>query len=349
MDDERGADAAFESVALVQLEGRIADLRPPGAVARLALVAAHQVDVGDQLVDGLRFDINGAMHVQSAGRGSPGTGAVVGQHHHRGVFEAPCPLEKVDQALQLVVRVVQEARIGFLGSRAEAPLSVRNVVPGGNARVARRQLRVFRRNADRLLARESPRARRIPPGVVAAAMARHVFRRNMVGKVASAERQVQKERRIGGDDDVVPDEGDGLIDQVLRQVIAAALVRIDGVAVAKQLRVPMVRRRAEKAVPMIEAAPRRPLLEWTGGVPRRHGRQVPLADAIAAVSRRVQQFRQRFDIVAYPAAVAGMVAAPLGDIAHARGMGVHARQQACAGRRAQRGHMKVVVPQATGG
>ena len=261
----------------------------------------------------------------------------------------PGPFEKIDQALQLIVRVVKETREGFLGSGTEAPLIVRNVIPGGNARVARREFGVGRRNPDRLLAREPFRPHRVPPGVVPAAMARHVVRGDVIGKVTGTERQVQEERHVGGGHDVVPDEVDGLIDQVLRQVITAGLVRIDGMAVAEQFRVPVVRRRAEKAVPVIETAPRRPLVERTRRVPPRHRRQVPLSDGITAVTARVQEFGQGPYVVAYPTPVPGMVTAPFGNVAHARGMGVHTGQQARPGRRAQRGNMEVVVAQAMGG
>ena len=146
----------------------------------------------------------------------------------------------------------------------------------------------------------------------------------------------------------VGDEADGLVHQVLGQVIALfrRLLRLDRVVVVHQLRVVLVRVAAEEAVVALEAAAQRPAVV---GARRRDllgRRQVPLAERVGVVAVLQQDLGEE-PVLERDVAVAARVAGrAFGDARHRVRVVVAAGQDARAGRRAERGRVHVVEAQA---
>ena len=167
--------------------------------------------------------------------------------------------------------------------------------------------------------------------------------------------EMQVERLVRGDLLGIGDELDGLVSQILGQVIALLrrARRLDLVIIVDQLRVPLAGVTAQEPVEALETAPKRPAVER----PRRRfefrGHQVVLADHVGAVAALLQHLRQKAvlerDLAVVPRVTGGelvdrrrgvgVVIAPGDDARPRRGAqrrGVHIGiQQAARGQRVQ--------------
>ena len=145
-------------------------------------------------------------------------------------------------------------------------------------------------------------------------------------------------------------KADGLVDQVLREMVAffGRLLRLDLVVVVDQFRVILVRVAAQEAVEALESAAQRPAVVRPG---RRHlvaRRQVPFADGVGVVAVLQQDLREVAVLEGDHPVAAGITGGALGDAGHAVGVVVAPGHQAGAGGRAERGRVEVAVAQPAG-
>ena len=148
----------------------------------------------------------------------------------------------------------------------------------------------------------------------------------------------------------VGDERDGLVDQVLAQVVAllGLLRRLDRVVVVHEVRIPLARVATEEAVEALEAPAQRPAVvrACSGLLVAR--RQVPLPDHERAVALLDQDLRQHPVLERHHAVVARIAGRQLGDAGHPVRVMVAAGDDARPRRRAQRRRVHVVVAQPLG-
>ena len=280
------------------------------------------------------------------------------------MFSSCSVSSRYEQAADLIVGVRQESGV-HLGHPAEqaalvvgqrVPRAVKstsgNGSPSGPVRVCGSPIgliggssSVFGDQAELLLARQRLLAHRLvahvePALVLLDPLLRHLVRRmTRPGRVVQAERLVRR-HRLG-----VLDELKRPIGQVHRQVIALLrLIRlIDRMIVIDQVRMPLVGLRAEEPVEALEPAPRRPVAPRRGQVHLVGRAQMPLARHVRVPAKLAEDLRQhpvlRWD---RPARVR-KADRRFGDAGHAVARVVATRQQARAGRRAQRGRVPLRI------
>ncbi len=107
--------------------------------------------------------------------------------------------------------------------------------------------------------------------------------------------EIQEEGLVGRDLLGVGDEADGLVGQVLGQVVAlcGGLLRLDRVVVVDQLRIVLVGVAAQEAVVALETAPQRPAIVGAGRGDLIGRRQVPLADGVGVVAVLQEYLREQ--------------------------------------------------------
>ncbi|MNX95422.1 hypothetical protein D3C86_1276940 [compost metagenome] len=134
----------------------------------------------------------------------------------------------------------------------------------------------------------------------------------------------------GGDRQVVLDEGDGLVRQVLAEVIAffRGVRGLDGVVVIGEIGIPLVGVPAEEAVVALEAAPQGPEALVPREVGIFSGSQVPLAHGERAPAALDQDFRDQGILEGDMPVGAREAGGGLGDACHAVAGGVAAVQEA---------------------
>ena len=111
-----------------------------------------------------------------------------------GVVELAHFLDRVEQAADIPVGVLLEAGIDLHLARVEVPLAVRERVPGGKRVRSRRQDRIRRDHAQRLLPLERLLAEHIPPLVELAAILLAPLDRDLVRRVRAPGRVVDEPR-----------------------------------------------------------------------------------------------------------------------------------------------------------
>ena len=263
----------------------------------------------------------------------------------------------------------QEARVDLGHPREQPLLVVRERVPrsrgvhrrerlavrsgarlGRPDRVDLRQLGLGRDEAHRLLAGE----RRLAHGLVAhvelALVPVGPLLRGVVGRVGRAGRVVQEERLVGRDGLRVHDELDGLVGDVLAEVVALVgrLRLVHRVVVVDQLREPLAGLGAEEPVEALEAATRRPVAPRRGQVHLDRRAQVPLADHVGVPAALAEDLGQHPVLGRDRPAGVGEPAGALGDAGHAVAGVVAAGQQAGPRRRAQGRRVPLRVAHAVG-
>ena len=259
-------------------------------------------------------------------------------------------LQGVEQAPDLDVGVVEEGRERLLQPAGEAPVVLGQVVPGLDPGVAGRQLGLGGDDAELLLAGEPALPGHVPALVVTPAVLLEVLGGGLVGGVGGPEGQVGEERPVRPDGDRVVEEADGLVDQVLAEVVAllGRRRRLDGVVVVDQLGGELVGLAVQEPVEAVEAPLQRPLVVGPGGGGLLHRAQVPLAEAQGRVALGPQHLGHRRRVVGDPAPHVGVAGAEVGDRPHAHRVVVAAGEQGRPGRRAQRRHVEVGELETTG-
>ena len=210
------------------------------------------------------------------------------------------------------------------------------------------QLRLVRDHPEFLLARERQLALTVPavcelPLVLVRPLLRHVVR-----GVGRAGREVHEERLVGRERSLRLDPVDGVVGEILREVIAlfGGLRRLDRSQPFVERRVVLVVLTPDEPVEVLEAATARgPCVERT------HGRGLPRRDLVAlaelgrAVPVQLERERDGGLRVGPHAAVARRRGCCLRDRAHTHRVVVPTRHHRGAGRSTQGSGMEAVVPQ----
>ena len=146
----------------------------------------------------------------------------------------------------------------------------------------------------------------------------------------------------------IGDERDGLVDQILAQVVALLGLprRLDLMVVVDEIRIPLARVTTEKTVEALEAAPERPAVIRTRSRLLVARRQMPLPDHERAVAVLQQHLREHPVLERDHTVVAGITGRELGDAGHPVGVMVAAGDDARPRRRTERRRVHVVEPQA---
>jgi hypothetical protein len=175
----------------------------------------------------------------------------------------------------MIVSVLQESGV-YLHLALEHRLDlVRHLVPGGNLGMARGQVAVRRDDAQRFLTGEGDLALTVPTVGELALVLVGPFLRHVVRGVGRARREVGEEGLVGHQRLLLANPVDGVVGQVLGQVVAffGSRGRLDGRQPFVERRIPLVVLAADEAIEVFEAAAAgRPVLERPhgAGLPDRH-------------------------------------------------------------------------------
>ena len=259
-------------------------------------------------------------------------------------------VDRVDDPADVVIGVLRIPGVDLHLAGVVGLELVRDLIPGREGRIPRRQLRVGGDHAQFLLPGEDLLAQTVPALVELALVLIRPLGRHVVRGVAAPGGEVHEERLAG----VLPPDAvqplDGLIGHGIGQVIRVLLVvearrGADDLLVLGQARVPLPRIPAQEAVEIVKTPPVRPPPERPGRALLAVGGQVPLAERRGAVPVLRQDPRPRRAITRNRRRVTREAAGELTHRAEADRMVVPPGQQRRPGRRAQRGDVEPVVPQ----
>ena len=153
---------------------------------------------------------------RALGRGAVVADDVVDQR----VVEDAQLLQRVEQAADVVVGVLHEARIDLHLPAQHGLERLGHLVPGRDLLVARGELAVRRDDAELLLPGEGLLAQLVPALVELALVLVGPLLRHVVGRVGGAGREVDEERLVGRERLLLRDPVDGLVGHVLHEVVA---------------------------------------------------------------------------------------------------------------------------------
>ncbi len=338
-------------VLLVPLERRVAGLGPAPRVVGVAVGPADVVDPGDGLVGRLDQEVEVLHLVHDSERPALLAGPVVREQDHQGVVQLAELLQPVDQPADLGVGVFEEGGERLLQAGGQPTLVVGQGVPRLDARVARREIGVGGEEPHLELAGEPPVAGHVPPVVEPPPVLLEIGGRRLVGRVHGAEGQVGEERPVGADGRGVVDEAQGVVDQILAQVVplGGSARRLDAVVVVDQLGIELVGLALEEPVVPVEPALARPLVVGAGGRRVLHAAQVPLAEGEGGVALLSEHLGHGGGVVGDVAPHVGVAAVEVGEGPHPDGVVVPAGEQRRPGRGAQGGDVEVRVAQTSRG
>ncbi len=249
------------------------------------------------------------------------------------------------------IRVIQHPRIGGLQAGIEPVLVRRMLVPCLDAVIARRHFRIFGDNAEFLLAGKAALAFPVPAAFKHRIIALDdVFRRLMRG-MAGGEGAPEKPRVILRAGVVIGQHADGLIDQILRQVIAGFIGagRVDMAVVAHQLRRILVGLRVEEAVEAVKSPAQGPAVKRSSRAAFIERVHMPFADHIVAIGMGAQHLGERTGRFRDLAAIARMAAVEIRKATDADGMMVPSGQEGRPGGRTHGRRMKAGIADASRG
>ena len=292
--DHRVGDSSLVHLALPPPERRVPGDGPTPRVVVVAERTTDLVDAGHALGDRARGHVPGPEVVDRPGRTALGAGPVVGQDHQHGVVEFARLLEEPDEAPQLVVGVGQEPGEGLHVARVQALLVGGEGVPGRHPVGSGRELAPVGEDPPLPLALERRPAPLVPPGVEAAPVALDPRCGGLMGRVAGPGAEVEEERLVDVDRTEVADPVDGMVHQVLGQVVALLRRGRRGhlVVVRHQCRHELVGLPLEEPVEALEAPTERPAAARGGQVAVVLGGEVPLAECIGGPAALLQHLRQ---------------------------------------------------------
>ena len=203
--DHRAVARAAEvgGALLAPLERRVPRPRPGGRVVRRVRVGAPGVepavllDQRELLLGGQDEPVVHRQLVEGAGQRSLHARAVVPEDvDDERVVELAQLLDRVEQAADVPVGVLLEAGIDLHLTRVQLLLCVRERVPGGERVRSRRELRVRRDHAQRLLPFEGLLAEHVPALVELAAVLLAPLDRDLVRRVRAPGRVVDEPRLL---------------------------------------------------------------------------------------------------------------------------------------------------------
>ena len=270
--DQRVAHAATVGVLLVALERRVAGHRPAQRVVVVQVRLANLVDVRQVFRQRVTHTVEIAQRVDRAKGRALLARAVVGDQRDHRVVEFPGLRQVIQQPTDLQVGVLEHTGKRCLQLDREPALVIAERIPGFDPGIALGQQGVGRHDAHGFLTRQSLAARQVP----ALLEHRHVLvdkgRWRMVGRMLSAQAQVEEEWLVRRDHLLGPDEANRGVDDVLGQVIALAIGGIDVMVVKREFWMKLVGLAFQKAVEAVEPTLQRPLVEgsrWRGLESRR--------------------------------------------------------------------------------
>ena len=156
------ADAAAMGVLLVAAQRRVRRHRPAMREIGVRVRPADIVDPAQLFGDRLRPEIIRSHRVDETERAALLAGAIVRQHQNQRIVGNPGRFQEADQPRQMAVGVVEHAGECCLQSRKHPLLVGRMFVPGFDAVIAWRHLRLRRHQAHRLLPRQPLLALDVP-------------------------------------------------------------------------------------------------------------------------------------------------------------------------------------------
>ena len=345
MNDERIARAAAVRLALPATKRRVASPSPSPRIVVEVFGAAELVDRFQIVLDGLGHVVEEQILVHGPMRSALGAGPVVADHHDDRVVELTELLEEREEAPDLMIGVLEEAREHFHHARIESLLVGAEAAPLLHVRIVRGELGAFRQEPHLHLAFVDLRSICVPAIVEHALVLVGPLARNLVRCVRGARAEVSKERFLWGDLLGVGDEPDHAISQVGSEVITLfrSLRRRDLVVVVHEVRVVLARVAAHESVEALEAARERPAIVRSRGAALLARREVPLADGEGVVSVRLEDLRKETVLERNEPVGARKTRRPFGDARHRVRVVITPRDDARATRRAERGRMHVAV------
>ncbi len=347
--DQRIADPALVGLPLPAPERRVPRQRPAPGIVAVRLRASQLAEHGARRFHVVRQAVEDEVLVEGAVRAALRAGAVVAEREDQRAVELAAAGEEVEQAAEVVIGVRQEAGIDLHHAGVCAPLLGRKRRPVLHPRRPSRQRRPRRDDSGRDLPRQRSLAPHVPPLVEPPAIALDPLAGRLVRRVARAQRQIEEERLVGVRRADVDHALDGVVHQVLGQMVAVGRREPERRVVGHQIGRELVGLAAEKAVVALEALAEGPAIAGGGGVLLVGGCQVPFPDCERRPSRLAQHLGDEAAGLRDAAVVPGEPHAQVGDAAHGAGVVVAAREQAGPGRRAHRGGVEVAVAQAVRG
>ena len=357
VDDERVARAAeMRADLLAPLKRRVARPRPGRGVVRIHHRAAPRVDPSVALGElelhlvAQRDPVLHRQLVERAGDRALHAGAVIPPDpQHQRVLKLPELVDRVDHPADVVIGVLREARVHLHLPSVKRLQLVRDIVPGRERLIARRQLRIGRDHTQRLLPGERLLTQLVPPLVELALVLRRPRLRDMMRGMTAARREVREERllRILPPDRVQP--LDRLIRHRIGQVVRVLLIvelrrSADDLLVLSQARIPLRRPAAEEPVEVLKPPTDRPAIKRSRRPLLTVRRQMPLPERRRAVPVVPQNPRKRDAIIRNERRVAGEPGRELADRTKPNRMTVATGQQRRPRRRAQRRNVEPVIP-----
>ena len=347
--DERVAGATAIGLALPATERGIACKGPAPGIVVEGLRPAQLIQLRQALLQRLLRVVEELPLVGGASRAALGTGAVVGDDHDQRVVELAGALQVVEQATNVIVGVTQKAGKDLHHARVEPFLLWGERLPLWHVRVVTREFGALRDDAQRFLPGEDFFAVGIPAVVEHALVLIRPLLGHVMRRVRGAGAEMQVKRLVGCDLPGIGDELDGLVDQVLGQVVAllGRLGRLDLVVVVDQVRVVLVGIAAQEAVVALETASQGPAVVGTGGGFQLRWDQVVLADHVGVVALGQQHLREEAILERDIAVIAGVAGGEFRDAGHAIGVVVASGENAGTRGRAERSGVHVGIAQPT--
>ena len=260
--------------------------------------------------------------VGGAARAALGAGAVVRDDHDQRIVELADALEVVEHAANMMVGVRQETGEDLHHACVELFLLWGECLPVWHIGIMTREFGTLRHDAQLFLPGEDLLAVGIPAVVERAFVLVRPLPGHVMRRVHGTGAEVQVKRFVGGDLLGIGDELNGLVGQVLGQVVALfrGFRRLDLVVVVHQVGVVLVGVAAQEAIVALEAASQRPAVVGTSGGLQVGGNQVILADHVGVVALCQQHLREEAVLEGNVTVVAGVAGRELSDSSH--GVGV---------------------------
>ena len=299
-------------------------------------------------VDRRRDAVLGQQLADRAVLAFAGRAVVTPDIEDQGVVAVPQPLHLVDQPANLHVDVLGISGRDLHQPALERLLVLGDVVPCGQVRVTRRQLAVFGDPAHLLGPGVDPLAVGVPAVVELAGVLVRPLLHHMVRTVQAAAGPVHEERLVGLERLVPVQPADGVVGEILTEVVAlfGPPGRKDTGRVPHQVRLPLGRLPGQEPVEVLEPEAGRPIVERPGR--RRLDRRgvVPLPQCRRRVAVVPQHLGGQGTALGDLARVAVPVVRELRDLTVPDPVVVPAGQQRRPRRRAHRGRVEPVVPDA---
>ena len=163
----------------------------------MCLRPADLVDTRKFLSKGLLPRVARTKRIDKAERATFLARAIVGCDEHDRIRQHGGPLEEVDEASEVAVRMVEHRRIGRLKTREEALLVGAVALPQPHSGVARRQSSPLWHDPHRLLPREPAITLGVPAVSEGFVVALYDVDRRLMRRMACARREPKKPGRLG--------------------------------------------------------------------------------------------------------------------------------------------------------